>query len=282
LTIIAAMASPGPEPGNIVIIGIDFGTTYSGVAFTCSKKIDSIEVIASWESELSSNANEDKTPTAISFGPQNQLCWGYNIPFDAEQAKWFKLLLVDDQDLPHDVRGSAKLREARAYLLKHSITTVDAIALYLRHLWNHSIQRIVDTVSENLVNYCRFRIVMTLPAIWPEYARGRMRNAVEQAGMLTERLAGETELIFVSEPEAAALATLADMEGRCDIKVRITSIVHSITPLTSTRQAGDTFVVADCGGGTADIISYEVVTISPMVVKECVKGQGTYWDQAST
>jgi hypothetical protein len=34
-------------------------------------------------------------------------------------------------------------------------------------------------------------------------------------------------------------------------------------------------VVADCGGGTADLISYEVVSISPMVVKECVKGQGT-------
>ncbi|KAK4032540.1 hypothetical protein C8A01DRAFT_41001, partial [Parachaetomium inaequale] len=154
------MASMGPEVGNTVIIGIDFGTTYSGVAFTCSKKIDSIEVIASWDSELPSNCDEDKTPTAISFGPQNQVTWGYNIPFDAEQAKWFKLLLIDDKDLPDEVRGSDKIREARAYLEKHNITT-----------------------------------------------------------------------------------------------------------------AGDTFVVADCGGGTADIISYEVVTISPMVVRNASKAR---------
>jgi hypothetical protein len=56
-----------------------------------------------------------------------------------------------------------------------------------------------------------------------------------------------------------------------------------VIPLTfAAQQAGDTFVVADCGGGTADIISYEVVTISPMVVKECVKGQGAYWNHASS
>ncbi|KAL2016086.1 hypothetical protein VTK56DRAFT_4293 [Thermocarpiscus australiensis] len=83
-----------------------------------------------------------------------------------------------------------------------------------------------------------------------------MREAASQAGLLGKRIAGETELSFVSEPEAAALATLSSMDGRGDIK------------------AGDTFVVVDCGGGTVDLISYEVVGIEPMVVKECVKGQG--------
>ncbi|KAK3294582.1 uncharacterized protein B0H64DRAFT_463570, partial [Chaetomium fimeti] len=242
---------------NTISIGIDFGTTYSGVAFTWSKKVDNIEVLASWDSELPSNCDEDKTPTAISLSRKGKVSWGYNIPFGEEHAKWFKLLLIDDQDLPDEVRCSTKIYEARAYLKKYNITTVEAIAQYLRHLWNHAVQRISDTVSRNLVQYSRFQIVMTLPAIWPEYARCRMRDAAKQAGMLATRAAGETELLFISEPEAAALATLADMDGRSDIK------------------AGDTFVVADCGGGTADIISYEVVSISPMVVKECVQGQGS-------
>jgi hypothetical protein len=35
-------------------------------------------------------------------------------------------------------------------------------------------------------------------------------------------------------------------------------------------------VVVDCGGGTADLISYEVISIAPMAMKECVKGQGMY------
>ena len=33
-------------------------------------------------------------------------------------------------------------------------------------------------------------------------------------------------------------------------------------------------MVVDCGGGTADLISYQMNHISPMSVEECVKGQG--------
>lgn len=32
--------------------------------------------------------------------------------------------------------------------------------------------------------------------------------------------------------------------------------------------------MVDCGGGTADVISYSVTEASPMVVRECVKGEG--------
>ncbi|KAK4233972.1 hypothetical protein C8A03DRAFT_38274, partial [Achaetomium macrosporum] len=54
------MTASSPEPtDNTIIVGIDFGTTYSGVAFTWSKKIERIEVIASWDSELHSSANEE-------------------------------------------------------------------------------------------------------------------------------------------------------------------------------------------------------------------------------
>jgi len=213
--------APSEEPtGHTVIIGIDFGTTYSGVAFTWSDKIEKMEVIRSWPSELHSNSDEPKVPTAISFAAKGKADWGYGIPADAEQLKWFKLLLVDDKDLPADVRKSAKLSEAREYLKKHNKTVTEAISLFLRHLWNHSIQRITETVSRNLINFSKFHIVVTVPAIWPEYARARMREAASLAGMLGKRIAGETELSFISEPEGAALATLSDMDGRHDIKVR--------------------------------------------------------------
>jgi molecular chaperone DnaK (HSP70) len=159
------MAASGGETDNVVIIGVDFGTTYSGVAYTWSKNTDNIEVISSWDAELPSNSDEDKTPTAISFGPKNKVSWGYNIPPGSAQAQWFKLLLVDDQDLPDDVRRSAKIWDARAYLAKHNTTTIEVIALFLRHLWNHAIQRITESVSRNLVNFSKFHIVITLPAI---------------------------------------------------------------------------------------------------------------------
>jgi molecular chaperone DnaK (HSP70) len=213
------MASPQESTDNTIIVGIDFGTTYSGVAFTWSKKIERMEVIASWDSHLHSSSDEEKVPTAISLGCEGSVTWGYNIPCDADQGKWFKLLLVDDKDLPEDVRKSAKIKEVRAYLEKNNKTPVAVIALFLRHLWNHCTERITETVGRNLVNYSKFHIVVTLPAIWPSYARWRMKEAASEAGMLAKRVAGETELSFISEPEAAALATLSDMAGRCDIKV---------------------------------------------------------------
>ncbi|KAK3398271.1 hypothetical protein B0T20DRAFT_498039 [Sordaria brevicollis] len=241
---------------NQVIIGIDFGTTFSGVAYTYSNKIDRMEIITSWDSDLHSNSDEEKAPTAISYGPQNELVWGYAIPSEKEQLKWFKLLLLDSEDLPDDIRDSNKLKEARLYLEKHNKTAEEAISVFLRHLWNHSIQRITETIGRNMMNYSSFHVVMTLPAIWPSYAQNRMREAARAAGILGKRIAGETQLTFVSEPEAAALATLEEMEDRFDVK------------------AGDTFVVADCGGGTSDLISYQCTSTNPLIIKECVKGTG--------
>ncbi|KAK3905691.1 hypothetical protein C8A05DRAFT_12540, partial [Staphylotrichum tortipilum] len=88
--------APSEEPnGHTVIIGIDFGTTFSGVAFTWSDKNDKTEVITSWPSELHSNSDEQKSPTVISFATKGKADWGYSILGDAEQLKWFKLLLVD-------------------------------------------------------------------------------------------------------------------------------------------------------------------------------------------
>lgn len=84
-----------------------------------------------------------------------------------------------------------------------------------------------------------------------------MHQAVEAAGVLQKRFGvADTTLSFVSEPEAAALATLKRVDGRCDV------------------GADDCFVVCDCGGGTVDLIAYQVMTVEPMKIREIVKGSG--------
>lgn len=129
-------------------------------------------------------------------------------------------------DLPDGVRTSKKIKEARKFVKDYNKTSVEVISLYLRHLWNHATARIVDALGRTLVNFSKYHIAITLPAIWPEYAQARMREAATRAGMLsTNRIGGATELSFISEPEAAALATLYDMDGRCDIKVSARSRV---------------------------------------------------------
>jgi molecular chaperone DnaK (HSP70) len=61
---------------------------------------------------------------------------------------------------------------------------------------------------------------------------------------------------LIKEPEAAALYTM-----------------HS---LDFTLSPGDAFVLCDAGGGTVDLISYEVEAVSPRLqLKEVVPGTGT-------
>ncbi|MCJ1459513.1 hypothetical protein MMC28_009892 [Mycoblastus sanguinarius] len=61
---------------------------------------------------------------------------------------------------------------------------------------------------------------------------------------------------LVTEPEAAALATLKDKAEENSLKI------------------GDAFVVCDAGGGTVDLISYEIEHLSPLKIKECAIGSG--------
>jgi molecular chaperone DnaK (HSP70) len=58
------------------------------------------------------------------------------------------------------------------------------------------------------VDHLPFRVVLTIPAFWPPYARAAMWEGAERAGILADRPCGSTTLELVSEPEAAALAIL--------------------------------------------------------------------------
>lgn len=82
---------------------------------------------------------------------------------------------------------------------------------------------ITGVLGSNEVDNCEISIILTVPAMWPHYVHARMRTAADQAGMLrvrtTDAGAYTPALDFVSEPEAAALAVLAEMNPRPDIKV---------------------------------------------------------------
>ncbi|KAK1713751.1 uncharacterized protein BDZ83DRAFT_756722 [Colletotrichum acutatum] len=244
---------------NAIIIGIDFGTTFSGVGWAFSGQPNDIEVITRWEAELNYTSDTAKTPTTILYQkPRGAVCWGSEITVEKshDAMKWFKLLLVDDAELPANLRTSSQIAEARKLVKDANREPVDVISSYLRRLWNHSIECISISAGEDLVKMCKFHVVITLPAIWPDYAKVRMSRAVENAGILEKRPVGKTVLSFISEPEAAALATLKDLAGRPNIKV------------------GDHFIVCDAGGGTVDLMSYEVLGLKPLAVREAIEGDG--------
>jgi molecular chaperone DnaK (HSP70) len=135
--------------------------------------------------------------------------------------KWFKLLLLDDADIQEGVRDSEYLRKTKASLRdgKNSKDPIDVVADYLKLLWQHTIQSMKRERGDMGVDGLPFKVVLTVPAIWKEYAKERMHQAAEKAGILDPRACGDTTLQLVSEPEAAALATLNEFKNETHFKV---------------------------------------------------------------
>ncbi|KAI0439053.1 hypothetical protein F4803DRAFT_568959 [Xylaria telfairii] len=245
---------------STLVIGIDFGTTYTGVSWLLFKEnapAREPEVVTHWLSALSNNNDRNKVPSRIHYDEETgETKWGYNIPTDVQPLKWFKLLLLEKKDLPANLQDSSHIQTARDMMEKLGKTAVEIVGDYLKVLWNHVISEIEDEKGTSLIRGTRYHVVLSIPAIWKDYARDRMREAAKRAGIFDHRIAGETTLDFISEPEAAALATLPELDNRDDLAI------------------GDSFVVMDAGGGTVDIISYKVEKLEPMIVSECVEGDG--------
>ncbi|XEU97891.1 hypothetical protein FSHL1_003178 [Fusarium sambucinum] len=248
--------APSKPASDAIIVGLDFGTTYSGVAWAYSKQPDEIALVTNWEADMRSCSDLDKVPTQLLYDGENMAHWGYSIPADETPLKWFKLLLLRDHDITEDMIKSSQIRNTRALLKETGKDVVDAVASFLSEIWKHAMDSILKAVGPELLQKSRFHVVITLPAIWPPYAQQRMKKAANMSGILDVRPSGATTLGFVPEPEAAALATLKDFSKRSTIKPR------------------DTMVICDAGGGTVDLISYEIESVDPFIVKECVKGDG--------
>ncbi len=240
------------DQSNVLIIGIDFGTTYSGVAWATPYDVqqEQINLIHSWPGM---GQEKGKAPTELYYD-DGQIYWGYEIPDDVDPVQWFKLQLLRDEDLGPELRTSEYVGRCRRMLRETGKSATDLVADYLRLLWEHVIDTICRDRGTAAVEGMKFHVVLTVPAIWQGYARQRMEDAVAQAGILDARVAGKTELSFVTEPEAAALATLYNNPNPC--------------------KKGDVFIICDAGGGTVDLISYNVTRAAPVVMEEAVEGTG--------
>ncbi|GMG04905.1 unnamed protein product [Aspergillus oryzae] len=193
---------------------------------------DEINLITSWPNH---GREEGKAPTEL-FYEDGKVMWGYDIPSDADPVRWFKLLLLREEDMAEELRQSEFILRGRKMIRETGKSAIDLIADYLRALWQHTLDTIHKARSKSVIAALTFQVVITVPAIWKDYARQGMEEAARRAGILQDRPAGPTVLSFAPEPEAAALATLCERER--DI------------------ESGDVYVICDAGGGTVTGIKH--------------------------
>ncbi|KAF3910262.1 hypothetical protein ABW21_db0204908 [Orbilia brochopaga] len=246
----------GPAPGaaqgrHKIIVGLDFGTTYSGLAFADTTPGEpQISIIQNWPS--CGNRAISQVPTEIAYTPEStaQFSWGYDIQPSLTVLKWFKLFLEypDEQ-----IKEMCELPAGK--------TMLDVTADFLGAVYRHAMEQLYLQRGRPVMEITQVDFVLTIPAVWNELACMRTRQAAERAGFTKNHT-----LNMCTEPEAAALYTLRSAE--------------------SSANVGDKVIVCDAGGGTVDLISYNIRRIVPRLeVDEAVVGTGdtcgsTYIDQS--
>ncbi|KAK3116935.1 hypothetical protein LTR53_002158 [Teratosphaeriaceae sp. CCFEE 6253] len=270
---------------DTLIIAIDFGTTFSGVAAAYSgnpEAPDELNTIKTWPG--GSGTTSDKVPSEVAYshhtasalhhsqplqskrkfdvfneeldksplsafgGPSNegQMRWGYQIKPDEDRLRYLKLFLDPSQPIP----DYATLPDMRYQLMACGKNVGTIIAEYLRALFAHTKITLARRYSQQFVDNTKLTLVLTVPAVWSDAAKDATFKAAEAAGI------GDN-LAMISEPEAAAIYTLQALQ------VKHLSIGHN-------------FVVVDAGGGTVDLISYGIRRTTPLRLEELAKGSGAF------
>ena len=169
---------------------------------------------------------------------------GYPKP-GVQKVEWFKLQLmlsgntyIDPINLPPLPPGKSEIDVAADYLAK------------LRQAMRNQLQKTLGEVFQREERNIRY--YLTVPAIWNDAGKAATRAAAIQAGFVRD--VNDNRLTLITEPEAAAM--FCSKTGLLDLKVH------------------DAVLIVDCGGGTVDLIAYEVEEEQPFTVAECTAGSG--------
>ncbi|KAF9191421.1 hypothetical protein BGZ50_009375 [Haplosporangium sp. Z 11] len=239
-------------PGSVnqtypIIMAIDWGTTYSSMAYAYQQDGE-VHEVSTWPKQ---SHNYPKVPTCNLYGPDSKeiLEWGYPAKLAMSKPPFKHHVLLSKYKLHLDESSAPHAP------LPNGLTVVDAIADYLRLFHAHVVQAALkgfgSAFEQHHIQYC-----LSVPAMWTDHAKALMRQAALQAGMITP-MDPPHRLLLISEPEAAALYC----EKKCD--------QFSIGP-------GQRFMICDAGGGTVDLIVFEVA-VGPhggRTLREVTRGSG--------
>ncbi|RDA89077.1 hypothetical protein CP532_2219 [Ophiocordyceps camponoti-leonardi (nom. inval.)] len=250
-----AINGPVREPAPVsdrLVVGVDFGTTFSGVAAVYTSTPDDVEIIKTWPG--GNGITSDKVPTEIAYETSNNnnnnkaptARWGFQFRPEESRLRCIKLFLDRSQKLPFYVSH----HDTAAQLKRFNKNVVDAVGDYLTHIHRHTMDTLTRRYGESFMASTKVEFVLTCPAVWSDAAKNTTLLAAERAGM-----GAREEIQMVSEPEAAAVYTL-----------------KAIQP--NHLNVGDNFIVCDAGGGTVDLIAYKIMSLKPLRVEESAVGTG--------
>ncbi|XP_053409017.1 heat shock 70 kDa protein 12B-like [Mercenaria mercenaria] len=240
---------------HLLAVAFDFGTTYSGYAFSFRDNPLKIQTNQGWIAG-SDQLISLKTPTCVLLNSKKEFdSFGFeaenkfaSLAEDGQHHSWllfrrFKMLLHSNETLSRtttveDINGKSM-----------PAMTIFAMSIgYLKRHFLEALNKQKIGIEDSDIKY-----VLTVPAIWNDNAKQFMREAAEQAGIETKRL----KLSF--EPEAASIWC----------QTITTKAKESLS------KSGNQYMIIDLGGGTADISVHEKQIDNTL--KELHKASGGPW-----
>ncbi|KAK6611329.1 hsp70 protein-like protein [Botrytis cinerea] len=244
----------GLSPLHKIIVGIDYGTTFSGIICGISTMQNSDELrILPLHAE---NENgQRKIPSRFAYAKENTIlkknAWGSEVGPRHTSCSWTKLLLdknaVFGED--DDIISKLVIDDGMMHLPSHR-DCKGVCEDFLQKLYVSFSGYAERTLGKDTFRMSPIDCWITLPAIWSDEAKHATLNAAKRAGFATNPM---DQIHTIAEPEAAAIATLKELAAPGTLNA---------------VQRGDNVLICDCGGGTVDITTYTVTSVEPKLTFE--------------
>ena len=213
-----------------VVVGIDFGSSGSGFAYSFFDK-NSIII-----GQMSSTSINNKVPTEIILDENNEV-----IQFGSECINHIKSKGLKNcyyfKGIKMELYKNKKTITAKNTNKEFPLNLV--IQKCLENIKEIAISQIGSNRPELLNHTEKIKWVVTVPSIWEEAQKNIMMEACIEAGLVSQNT--DKSLFFALEPEAASLY--------CSINKEIDKISFN---------KGEYYIVCDLGGGTGDIVAHLV------------------------
>ena len=181
--------SDSDDNADRLIIGLDFGTTYSGyvdilscsffsttftrtdfficrIAYHFTTKPDQVYSITDWPG--AKGRSVPKVPSTIKYSDNKSFQWGYELERTLEEKiEGIKLLLDPDQEKPLYVPQS----NTEAELKKLGKPALDVATDYIGAIYQHAMSKIEGKYPKDFLDLLEKQFILSVPAIWSDKAK---------------------------------------------------------------------------------------------------------------
>ncbi|KFZ02938.1 hypothetical protein V502_11372 [Pseudogymnoascus sp. VKM F-4520 (FW-2644)] len=236
-------------PTHKIIVGIDYGTTFSGVSFVTTDKssIDDINIISTWPGDPYGSW---KTPTRIAYSAENPKIstnkWGFDVYPKLKSYSWTKLLLDKNAAIgEHDDPSLSCIGGPGMFQLPSFRDAPGVCEDFLHEIYLFVSKMLRQQMTDSTFEKTPMECWITLPAIWSDEAKAATLTAARNAGFGHK---SHDEVFTIAEPEAAAIATLKKYAEP-----------GALNPV----KENENILICDCGGGTVDVTTYTITQVRP-------------------